>query len=63
MWRLKKPDVIDQIIDQLLAKPGLIDWRGIRKRLARLSIQIDRPALHRRVKKRLLLLIQKKHEK
>lgn len=63
MWRLTKPDAIDQIIDQLLAKPGLIDWRQIRKELAGLSVQIDRSALHRRVKKRLHLLIQKKHEK
>jgi hypothetical protein len=63
MWRLKKPDVIDLIIDKVLAKPGRLDWTGIRKELARLSIQIDRPALHRRVKKRLHLLIQKKNEK
>jgi hypothetical protein len=63
MWRLKKPDVIDQIIDQVLAAPGLIDWRRIRKELASLSIRIDRSTLHRRVKARLHLIIQKKHEK
>lgn len=63
MWRLTKPDVIDQIIDKVLAKPGRIDWLEIRKNLARLSIRIERRALHSRVKKRLHLLIQKKHEK
>lgn len=63
MWRLTKPDSIDQVIDQVLADPGLINWRQIRKDLAAISIQIDRSALHRRVKKRLYLIIQKKHEK
>ena len=63
MWRLTKPDLIDQIIDKVLAEPGRINWLEIRKRLARFSIRIDRRALHNRVKKRLHLLIQKKHEK
>ncbi len=63
MWRLPKPDAIDEIIDRTLAKPGRIDWLEIRKNLARLSIRIERKALHNRVKNRLHLLIQKKHEK
>lgn len=63
MWRLPKPDAIDEIIDRALAKPGRIDWLEIRKNLARLSIRIERRALHSRVKNRLHLLIQKKHEK
>jgi hypothetical protein len=63
MWRLTKPDLIDGIIDKHLRKPGYIDWLGIRKSLAREGVRVSRSALYNRVKKRLHLLIQQKHEK
>jgi hypothetical protein len=63
MWPLTRPDLIDTIIDKHLRKPGYIDWLGIRKTLAREKVSISRTALHSRVKKRLHLLIQQKHEK
>jgi hypothetical protein len=49
--KMQKPkDAIDKIIESRLCRPGKIDWPGIKLDLAGLNIEIDRKALHRRVK-------------
>ena len=48
---MQKPiDAVDKIIESRLCRPGKIDWSGIRLDLSGLNIEIDRKALHRRVK-------------
>lgn len=47
---MRKLDLIDNLIDLELQKPGLIDWSGIRSSLQELGIDLDRRVLISRVK-------------
>jgi len=55
-----KLDMIDQILDRALRRPGLVDWNLIDRELLAKGTKVQRPALHKRMK---ALLVQRARHK
>jgi hypothetical protein len=46
----KRTDIIDQILERALHRPGLIDWTRIDQELLAKGATVQRQVLHKRVK-------------
>lgn len=52
----KQTDIIDQILERALHRPGLIDWTRIDQELLAKGATVQRQVLHKRMK---ALLVEK----
>lgn len=52
----KRTDIIDQILERALCRPGLIDWSWIDRELLAKGATVQRQVLHKRMK---ALLVEK----
>ena len=46
----KRTDIIDQILERALHRPGLIDWSWIDRELLTKGATVQRQVLHKRMK-------------
>ena len=47
---MRKLDILDLEIDRALAKPGPIDWQGLKTKFLQFGVELDRKVLISRVK-------------